>query len=123
MAYVQPKLWAHGDVPTAVEINKYITALNDIKVILDSTPKNPATHMFDGDEDDAKFQLVHINRYLRYSDEAILSNILDASQTVNLPEPEGNVRGVYDLDTIGWLSYGMTYKVVGCSWVIEDYEA
>lgn len=123
MAYEVPPVWAHGDVPTAALMATYSNSLNAIKAILDETPKNPVAPVYMGeDEDDGDWQIVHINRYLIYDDEATIQSLVDSANTASLPKPEAGTKGVYDLDTISWLVYGQPYRVTGCAWIIEDWE-
>lgn len=121
MAYAVPPEWDHGDVPTAALMQRYSDALNAIKAILDITPKNMAAPVYVGDPDDAEWTIVHINRYLKYEAESQLFNPDDLTQTVTLPDTDEE-QGVYDLDSIGWLLYGQTYRVSGCAWAFEDWE-
>jgi hypothetical protein len=66
--------------------------------------------------------LTHINRYLLYDDECDVYEYADNSNRTSLEEPPEGEVGIFDLDTIGWLTYGMRYVVEGSAWVIEDYE-
>lgn len=123
MAYSRPSQFAHGTVPTAAMLNVWLDDLDAIKAIMDVTEQNPAAPTFNGDEDDAEWNFVHLHRYLRYDDEAELYDPVDrVNHSVSLPEPdaETGVRGVYDLDSIPWLEYGMTYYLVGTAWAMED---
>lgn len=124
MAYATPPAWEHGDIPTAALMNRYRDALNEIKAVLDVSPHNAAAPIYPGaDEDEAEWQIVHLNRYLVYPDEATLYDPTNEENSASLPKPAAGVKGVYDLDTVAWLAYGMTYVVKGCAWVIEDWEA
>lgn len=122
MAYQVPPIWEHGDVPTAAQMNTYSNGQNAIKALLDVSDKNVTSPVFGGDEDDAKWVLTHINRYLLYDDECDVYEYADNSNRTSLEEPPEGEIGIFDLDTIGWLTYGMRYVVEGSAWVIEDYE-
>lgn len=123
MAYSRPAQWSHGDIPTAALLNIWLDNLDAIKAILDVTEPVPVAPVYMGDEDDAEWSFVHLQRYLRYGDEAELYDPTNrAAHSVSLPEPDvaTGVKGVYDLDTISWLEYGMTYILEGCAWAMED---
>ena len=123
MAYSRPTQFSHGTVPTAAMLNVWLDDLDAIKAIIDVTAPNLPAMVYEGDEDDAAWSFIHLHRYLRYGDEAELYDPDNrAAHSVSLPEPdiETGVRGVYDLDSIGWLTYGMTYILVGCAWATED---
>jgi hypothetical protein len=51
-----------------------------------------------------------------------LVDIFGLNDDVSLSEGADNT-GTLDLDSLGWLTYGMIYKVTGVSWAIEDSEA
>ena len=123
MAYVAPPQWQHGDIPTAALMNRYRDSLNALKAVFDETPQDVAAPVYEGaDEDEAEWQLVHINRYLIYGDEATVRDPTNEENTASLPKPAAGTKGVYDLDTVNWLTYGMTYTAKGCAWVIEAGE-
>ena len=122
MAYEVPPVWSHGDVPTAALMNTYSNGQNAIDALLDISDKNVTSPVFDGDEDDAIWIFTHLNRYLIYDDECTVYQWGNADNITSLEEPPVGEVGVYDLDTISWLTYGMVYAVEGTAWAIEDYE-
>ncbi len=124
MAYQVPPAWSHGDVPTAAKMNTYSNGQSATKALLDVSDKNVTSPVFDGDEDDAIWVFTHLNRYLIYDDECDVyeyGGISNSNRTSLTEPPEGEI-GIYDLDAIGWLTYGMRYVVEGTAWAIEDYE-
>lgn len=119
MAYEVPRQWAHGDVPTAAQMNAYSNALASIKSVADRMPPNPALLKFGGDPDDAEWRITHAARWLHVPDACTLYNANDSSQTTSVPEPPSGTILAFDLNTVDWLLPGTHYIVDGVPWAFE----
>jgi hypothetical protein len=127
MAYAVPKQWAHGDTVSHTNMQKYSDSLNAIYAKSGDAKINPAVLWSYEQWDPANFEnsfytFVHKQRYLWFkSTGAIVDPVRDADPAgvageddVSLSENQDNY-GVYDLETIGWLTYGSIYYVTGVS--------
>ena len=112
------KLWAHGDFPTAAFVNAFKTDLDAAYAALGDYGWNAASQT----QSSSVFHFVHGQRYLHFSSSGSLVDVFGVNEDVNLSEGDGQT-GTLDLDGLGWLTYGMFYKVTGVSWAIEDSEA
>ena len=111
------KVWAHGDKPTAAQINEYKTVLDAAYAALEGGNwQLAAEHM-----SEAAFGLVHCYRYLHFGSTGTLSDIQRVYPDVSLSE-DSSGHGVLDLDSLGWLNYGRPYEVTGVTWCQEDWE-
>ena len=115
------KVWAHGDYPTAAQMNEYKTVLDAAKAALNAgSPALPmqvaAEHASSGE-----FWVWHCYRYLHYGSNGVLVDQDGVYPDVSLSEDD-NQLGVLDLDSLGWLQYGRVYKVTGVTWCQEDWE-
>ena len=115
------KVWAHGDYPTAAQMNEYKTVLDAAKAALNAgSPALPmqvaAEHASSGE-----FWVWHAYRYLHYGSNGALVDQDGVYPDVSLSEDE-NELGCLDLQSLGWLAYGRVYKVTGVTWCQEDWE-
>ena len=111
------KVWAHGDKPTAAQINEYKTVLDAAYAALEGGDwQLAAEHM-----SEAAFGLVHCYRYLHFGSTGTLSDLQRVYPDVSLSE-DSSGHGVLDLDSLGWLNYGRPYEVTGVTWCQEDWE-
>ena len=111
------KVWAHGDKPTAAQMNAYNTVLDTARAQLEGGNwQLPAEHM-----SESAFGLLHCYRYLHFASTGTLSDIQGVYPDVSLSE-DSDGHGVLDLDSLGWLNYGRPYEVTGVTWCQEDWE-
>jgi hypothetical protein len=109
------KVWAHGDKPTAAQMNEYKTVLDGARVLLEgNTFALPAEHM-----SESAFGLIHCYRYLHFASTGTLHDIQSAYPDVSLSE-DSDGHGVLDLNSLGWLNYGRLYEVTGVTWCQES---
>lgn len=108
--------WQHGDYPTATKLNTISTALTEAHAALGDYGYNMAV----AKASSAVFHALHTHRYLKFSSNGELVDINGTFDPVTLSEGDSGT-GTLDLDTVGWLGYGMLYKVTGVSAVIEDW--
>ena len=126
MAYEIPKVWTHGDIPTAADMNKYSDGENAMYAsgafklhvpvtlsrfdltILDTIWAIPAVTLV--------YTMVHRLRWLIYKGSGLMSF---GSDSATLTDHGGT--NTLDLETIGWLEYGMIYSITGVTWVVEDW--
>lgn len=111
------KTWAHGDKPTAAQMNEYKTVLDAAYAALEGGNwQLPAEHM-----SEAAFGLLHCYRYLHYGSTGVLRDLQGVYPDRSLSEAAGG-QGVLDLDSLGWMNYGRPYEVTGVTWCQEDWE-
>jgi len=115
------KNWAHGDKPTAAQINEYKTVLDAANTAIASgggaPVQLPAEHV-----SEAVFGVMHCYRYLHFGSVGQLVDPFGVQEPTSLSEGEDG-HGVLDLDSLGWLNYGRRYEVTGVTWCQEDWEA
>ena len=112
------RVWAHGDKPTAAMLAAFKTDLDAAYAVLGTYAWNAACKT----ESSAIFHFVHAQRYLHFGSTGSLVDIFGNNDDVSLSEGADN-SGTLDLDSLGWLTYGMMYKCTGISWAVEDGEA
>ena len=117
MAYQVPKQWSHGDQPTAADMQKYSDALNALNASFGSAFYNFATpySLYD---DTQEYYFVHARQYLIYTSTGTIEDPAGVEASVTLSS--SGVFNSYDLDQVGWLTYGMLYQVIGCSVCLES---
>ena len=121
MAYVRIAPFAHGNIPVAATFNQMIDNLDAIKVLMDAQMTNPASPIYDGDPDDGYWLFTHLYRYLRYEAACVVTDPTNGVNSTTLPDTD-DALGVYDLEQVSWLHYGMTYAVDGAGWAFETAE-
>jgi len=123
MAYAVPKVWEHGDVPTAADMDKYSDALDAIHAKSGDVARNYAAlrerEFYRAEFADSDYFLVHKFRYLFFKSTGSIVSLADSTQTESLSDG-GAAWGVYDLDGVSWLAYGMVYQVTGVSFCFES---
>lgn len=132
MAYTVPKVWSHGDVPTAALMNAYSTSLTEIYNKLAGKRhcrgvkcrqwlSRTADTLFDGmvDTNNSYQAETHLLRWLFYGGEGAIVS-LDGTESTPLSN-DGTVN-IYDLDSVDWLNYGQAYHITGVDWAMEDWE-
>lgn len=112
------RTWAHGDKPTAAQINAFKTDLDAAHSALGDYGWNVANQT----QSESVFHFVHGQRYLHFGSSGEIVDVFSVNDDVALSEGSDGT-GTVDLDSLGWLTYGMFYKVTGVSWAIEDSEA
>lgn len=118
MAYQIPPQWAHGDIPTAVLMQKYSDALNAIHAITGDVLKAfPSAHVLAGVDNDYHV-FVHRYRWLRYQSTGTIEDIADPTNNTQTLSEDGEPT-ILDLNTIDWLFPGKLYAVTGCTWAQE----
>ena len=112
------KIWQHGDVLPAADLNALSAGLNTARTASGDAVLNFATSGAYGTG--AVFWLVHVQRYLHFKSTGKLQN---ASGTQETSLSTGDAEyGVLDLDGVDWLAYGSLYTVTGCEMACEDSE-
>lgn len=120
MAYVAPPNFAHGDYPTADNLNILSEDLDAIAVGLDNVNWATAELPADG----ATF--VNVYRWLHYQttpDET--GTIIDPSgigASQSLPSSDSAIA-VFDLADVPWLLPSRVYTLTGCTFALEDWDA
>lgn len=130
MAYSVPKRWQHGNTVAAADLNKYSDGLNHIYaqvskleefavmafgtygVTAPGVPVELATVVS---------SQVHVWRWLVYKGAGKIFD--NAGNSTTLPDATSGGTNIYDLDNVGWLSYGMTYYISGVEVCLEDWYA
>jgi hypothetical protein len=118
MAYVQPPQFAHGDYPTAANLNKIADNLDDIHGTMgDGTFRHyPVIHNLGNG-----FTFFHVWRWLLYAGSS--GEISDPTgaqtDTIALPDVTSGF-GVYDLRQVSWIHLGRNYEVANVDWCQES---
>lgn len=117
MAYQVPPRFAHGQYPTAADLN---VLGDDVKSLYGRLASlNLATPRADG----ATLWVVNVYRWLWYETEpSETTKISDPSGVNNeqsLPDSEGAMTA-YDLANLDWVIPGSSYVVTGARYVAED---
>ena len=125
-----PTVYAHGDRPTAAQLNALAGSFNDSYPASDRESPIWESHLMqpyqrlrpapppptEGETyirglHHYRVRLLHRWRYLRYRcDGSVRMLNPDGSLTYRLPDTEGQ-SAVIDLETVPWLSYGMEYEL------------
>lgn len=109
--------WAHGNKPTAANLNEYKTAFDAANsAIAGGTVQLPAEHV-----SEAIFGVMHCYRYLHYGSSGALVDPTGQNESVSLSDDDSG-HGVLDLDGLGWMPYGRRYEVTGVTWCQEDVD-
>lgn len=122
MAYAVPKVWQHGDYPTAAELNKYKSGLDAIHDALGDASLNMAVARRIAPVQGYYF--LHRHRWLIYRADPDAGRIEDPAgvgDTVTLTAT-GSSWGSYDLGQIDWLVPGKLYQVQAVVACLEDIE-
>ena len=114
MSYVPPERWAHGDIPTAADMNKYSAALNTIRAAIGDAAVNVALRKT---PNSGFWTMIHKHRWLSFKGTGTLSD-MTGTETVSLEDVDDAVT-IYDLQALTWLTYGSMYKVLSVSFAEE----
>lgn len=126
--YSAPKIWSHGDLPTAAELNKYSSSLNYLYDHIGGGSVNPAImsnrseHSWNASTaNESGMYVIHKNRYLHYLNSDSNAEISDPSN-VGDDVALGNTGAwaVYDLEQIDWMTPGKIYYVKFATACAED---
>lgn len=109
-----PKVWAFQDPVPAAELNKIGTAATEAHALLGDAGLNPLALK----ASEATFHIRHTHRFLHFASSGNIEDPFGVEADVALSE-EDDGHGVQDLDTVGWLAYGMLYRVTGVSCCLE----
>lgn len=123
MPYAVPSVWAHGDIPTHTNINKFKDGLDAIYALTGSVEINPAVaRRIDPVQG---YYFLHRHRWLVYRADPSAGRIEDplgTGETVSLAVT-GSSWGTYDLSQVDWLYPGRLYQVQAVVACLEDVEA
>lgn len=121
MPYLPPKIWHHGDFPTAADFNAIKDSLDAIHVQTGDVQINPAVAQRISPVQGYYF--IHRCPYLIYL-------ILPPQDSGTIEDPAGIGEPVtlaveasytfHDLSTVEWFYPGKLYQVQGVTWCIED---
>lgn len=120
MAYAVPNEWSHGDYPTAAQINKYKTGLDEIYTLTDDLQIHPAT--ITNLTTDKGYYFVHLHPWLIYRGDGEIVDPTGAGDAVVLTG-DGNNWLSYSLAGVEWMTSGKLYEVKDVTACFEDYEA
>lgn len=120
MSYTPPKVWQHGDYPTAADLNKYKAGLDAVNVALGDYTINPAVAVRIGNVQG--YYLIHRHRWLIYLGGGRIEDPSGVGETVTLTAGGGGNWASYDLSQIEWMVPGRLYQVEAVQCVFEDYE-
>lgn len=110
MAYTVPKTWAHGDVPTGAEMNKYKLALEEIKAVLETRQRrNAAMYVLGGAN--PRWRFVNVHPYLWYRGGGMLQDPANPDNDTALPDTDGAWKKI-SLHDNKWIYPGKMYQVL-----------
>lgn len=112
--YSPPKRWAHGDLPTAADMNLYSRAIASMYERHGPASYNIAVRKISGGE---FYCFVHRYRYLHYLNAGTLAD-LTGTYSTTLDETPSGVK-VFDLSTVNWLTFGSVYTITDSSFACE----
>jgi hypothetical protein len=121
MAYSVPPTFAHGDYPSAANLNVLSANLTALSTILTSINlAAPVINVTRGGV------FINVYRWLHYQSlDGQSVAIVDPTGIGNsqtLPESVTSVT-TYDLSGVSWLIPGRQYILTGCKYGFEDWEA
>lgn len=121
MAYSVPTPKAHGDTVSSADMQKYSDSLAAIYAAISSGKSVcfASRQKEAGSASDSFYTQIHTLRWLIYTGAGQVASF-DGAHTSSLAD--GGGTNVYDLESVGWLSYGMPYKITGVNFAIEDAE-
>lgn len=114
-----PKVWVFRDPVPAAELNKIGTSSTEAHVLLGDAGLNPLCLK----ASEAVFHIRHTHRFLHFSSNGKLVDPWGVEADVGLSEDGETNHGVHDLDSVGWLAYGLLYRVTGVSCCLEHPES
>lgn len=128
-SYVSPPQWIHFpaqiaesptppeyNVPSAVLMNRYSAAQNEINTRMGDYALNLAVGQID---DDNYAVLVHRHPWLHYREAGALTDI-NGNNSVSLGSENDSLYYTYNLDSIPWMTPGTIYRVNGCVMAAES---
>jgi hypothetical protein len=119
MAYQVPKLWAHGDIPTGAEMQKYVDAINAINSTFGVRTFTNAAFFTEGDN--VTWSFIHRQPFLWYKDGATLYDPFNPEKyTESLSKEDGSWQR-YDLRNVKWLYIGKLYCVYDADGCMEHW--
>ena len=127
-AYVTPHIFAHGEFPTAANLNTISVGQISINERKPYALFAPCTAKMTTGQATGFY---HRHRWLHYKSSGQLIDPvryadpleLAGEEEVSLPNTSDDWFNVYDLDSVAWLSYGALYFVQGVDFVMElDWE-
>lgn len=122
MAYSTPKQWAHEDLTSGDEFQKYSDGLDAIKPMFPDEKESWA-HAFSLMADEQSFFLTHRCRWLIYKSTGVVHHPTDPVTYPDVSLSDTEPYGAFDLDEgVSWLVVGQLYQVIGCSVAYEDNE-
>ena len=115
-AYAVPPNFAHGDKPTAANLNKIADgSLHVYERTPDFAWEDLTPELGNGE----RMSFQHFRRYLHYKSSGQVIDPAGLGDTVSLPNTTDDYKNSYDLDQISWLAYGADYIVQGVSYAAE----
>ncbi len=120
MAYNPPPTFAHGDYPTAAQLNILSADLDEIDARL--TSMNQAAAKLPA----AGGLFINMYRWLHYrSLDGETPTVVDPAGINSSQSLPNSVSAVatYDLSSVTWLIPSRQYTLTGCLYAFEDWEA
>ena len=114
-----PKVWTFRNPVPAVELNKIGTAATEAHTLLGDAGLNPLCRK----SSEAVFYIRHTHRFLHFGSNGKIVDPAAIGKDIGLSEEADTGHGVYDLDSVAWLTYGMLYRVTGVSCCLEHWES
>jgi hypothetical protein len=120
MPYTPPATFAHGDYPTAANINLFKTGLDAIHDLAGDAVINPA--VLELGITAHSYAIVNRYRWLLFLGSGRIDDPFEGEESVTI---SGSVSEwtTYDLTQIEWITPGRVYQVEAVSAAFEDYEA
>ena len=112
-----PKVWGEGEVPDKTELDKCITALQEVETATGAVGVRYACPI----RSEAIFNLIRTRRYLHFRSNGLLSDPAGVADEITLSENSETGRGTLDLDTT-WIAYGVRFVCEGINAIWHDDE-
>jgi len=114
--FAAPHRFAHGDIPTAAQLQTYCTALDAIHERMgDALLVYSSANLLPGEDNNHFF--IHRYRYLWFKGNGTLEDPTPGGETITLSDDDEPTR--YDLDGVDWIVQGKLYYVSDCVWCQE----
>lgn len=126
MSFVPIDPVEHTDSVTITTFNELKTGIDAIYDILGTVAVNYSAvgnYEFGPNGTDnagSMIVFIHTCRYLLYEGDCTIEDPSGVGASVSLADPDTTDEvGEYDLESIDWLDYGMSYRVVSPVWCME----
>lgn len=121
-----PIHWEHNQVPTAAGVNAFKTTLDNAYAQLGTSQYNfgvaHTVNTYGAETNDRGYVFVHRHQFLHYCDDGYIQDVEGIKDPIRLTGGDtATTPMLYDLGNVGWLVFGMRYRVYGVAFAAEDW--